>query len=311
MKIYFTVWANIYVIGKNPGEYLRAEFEHNAYQVSVLVQAKDLYLEKDLLIGFTRSTIIELSDENSNRLESLLQPSSATPLLKLLTDIRNRVVNVIRNFGSTTHIPILKPDFKNPKACLQAWDAHFSSDGKSWNKLVEEDIHSTDFHALSGFMNVPGNLRADKWPIIEDALRTGKIAKPEQEFLTNAQEYLEINNLRLALIEAIIGLEIVLDEFLIRKLQLSSEWIDELISRIGLSRKVDKHLKLTLSQDDFNSVKVSQVLRGINWRNQVMHRVGDLPDAVDPVQLKESILSIINLCNLLAKKREEIALLQQ
>src|SRR4029450_5705664 len=107
---------------------------------------------------------------------------------------------------------------------------------------------------------------------------------PEQEFTTNVLEHLKANNLRLAVLEAIIGLEIVLTRYLRAFLRAYQGTPEDRINKFlspdfGLTARLSGVLDLTLNETDRREFDLTKVMTVVSWRNKVTHGEGRLPTA--------------------------------
>lgn len=143
----------------------------------------------------------------------LVESKNFTELLNSLIPIVNRTLAAIRNFGWVTTAKEYKPEEK-PETLLQAWRAKARINGK-WREIAPKP--KRDEAGLYGLFTLNenterGSLSIAHWRDIEQALVEGLKPNPEQEFLTNSLQHLRESNLRLALIEATVCLEIVLSD---------------------------------------------------------------------------------------------------
>ena len=230
-------------------------------------------------------------------------------LLRILTPIINRVLRNIRNFGIVAHVNEIYPRDEDAEHYLGRWEVELSVDGENWKSVVPDTLLQT----LLFFARTEkiGRLRAASWPDIEEAIQDNLDPPPEQEFMTNAIEYLELRNYRLALLESIICLEIVMTQYIRKYLSIQKriprERIDEFVSpQLGLKARVSALLNLCLNADDIATIEFNNVLEAINWRNTVIHRTGHLPKVKNEEERRENISSVLKLVSLLARRRDEI-----
>jgi hypothetical protein len=145
-----------------------------------------------------------------------------------------------------------------------------------------------------------------------EAMQEGLEPGPEQEFLANCLEHLGERNFRLALIESVICLEIVLSGFLRTYLQhekrLSKSRIENFLSStFGLTSRVSGVLDLTLPKELVAKIDADLVLKAVGWRNAVMHKTGRLPAHLDEKTLRKHVAAVLTLVRYLANRRDEIA----
>jgi len=147
--------------------------------------------------------------------------------------------------------------------------------------------------------------------VFEEAIQDDLQPRPELEFTTNAIEHLRLGNHRFALLEAIIGLEIVLARFLQSYLKvrkgLSKTRIEKFLSPdLGLTARVAGVLDLVLTKEQLEQTRIENVLSAIKWRNTVVHRTGRLPDNLPEETLRDGVFAVLGLTDLLADEADSI-----
>jgi hypothetical protein len=110
------------------------------------------------------------------------------------------------------HVAPLKTEPGKADFFLRKWAVSVAEDGAAWEALMPRDI-GVEFLLLAESED-RGMIDSADWPDIAEAIEDDRRAGPEQEFATNVIEHTRKDNLRLALPEAIIGLEIVMTGFL-------------------------------------------------------------------------------------------------
>jgi hypothetical protein len=194
---------------------------------------------------------------------------------------------------------------------LRKWNCETSDDGTDWSEIYSpRGVLWEALFAAGGDGSTQLNM--ELWPEIEESIQDDLQPGPEQEFVTNALEHIRDYNFRLALIEAIVCLEIVLSQFmeqflLIRKGLSQSRAKYILNPQIGLSARVSVLLDLVLSPDELNNVRVSEVLKAVNWRNGIVHKTGHLPLSLSDDEATDAIFATLELALFLSRRRDEIA----
>jgi hypothetical protein len=158
---------------------------------------------------------------------------------------------------------------------------------------------------VSGFDRRP-ELDIFYWSRIKEVLEDNLEIAPEDEFLTNTIGHLRGCNFRLALIDAVIGLEIVLTRYLKCYLAIikgmSKKRIEAFLSNaVGLTPRLAGILDLTIHESYLKDIKLDQVLKAVNWRNRIVHETGQLPPDVPIARLREHIDAVLNLARTLAE----------
>jgi hypothetical protein len=138
----------------------------------------------------------------------------------------------------------------------------------------------------------------------------GLAPHPEDEFLTNALQHLREDNLRLALIEATVSLEIVLSQclkaYLTVRRHFSTDRITSVLNNVGLTSQVGLVLELIFTPDERKEAKLESVLKAIKWRNGIIHKTGHLPVSTPEQEIKDCIYAMLNLSLQLAERREKL-----
>jgi len=238
-----------------------------------------------------------------------VKESEYPKLLRLLTPITNRVLRSIRNFGILAYINEIYPRDADAEHYLRRWKVELSEDGKKWGHVVSEDFLK-DLIFLQ-VTEKSGELSTTLWPDIEEAIQDNLDPLPEQEFIINALEHLKNRNYRLALIESILCLEIVMSQYLNKYMSIQKkippQRINTLLSpQLGLYGRVSALLNLCLYPDDISKIEFNNVLKAINWRNNIIHKTGHLPDNLPEDTIYQNISSVLQLVSLLAARRNQI-----
>jgi len=182
--------------------------------------------------------------EAGHQLLKLVQSNDFAELSNLVMPIVNKTLVAIRNFGWVTTAKEYKPERK-PENLLRAWSTKARIHGE-WKEVAPNPPQTPFdlFYKLTDLdQNVErGSLSVSRWPDIEQALVEGLKPSPEQEFLTNALQHLREENLRLALVEGTVCLEIVLSEclrlYLSVKRKFSKSKIESVLNNVGLLSRV-------------------------------------------------------------------------
>lgn len=235
-------------------------------------------------------------------------------LLNMLVEVINRALNNIRNFGTVTHIREVYPREDEVEVYLRHWQVKFSENDGEYQDILPmpKGLLSLLLLPSPPAARATPELRTSSWPDIEEAIQDNLKPSPEQEFLTNTIEFLRTGNLRMALLESIICLEIVLTQylraFLVIDKKMPPNRINEkfLTPRLELSTRLAGLLDLTLYSDDLKKIDIQKVLEAVKWRNHIVHRTGNFPPQLKENDLRERISSVITLTLLLAERRDQI-----
>jgi len=269
MKLKLKIPLHLYLSGPTEQSLeVETSFEHVGVKVNLrLIGENPLILpegpDDSKVFCHLKGAEFELEDTEPQR-SKLSKVVTTEPdyvsILKFLLPIVNRVLRSIRNWGVVAFVAELNPRDDDAKKYIQRWDVQSSEDGENWQAVVKPETGLLNA-LLSGFLNDEraGNLHVRNWSEIEDAIQDNLEPPPEQEFLTNSIEHLNLGNFRLALIEAIICLEIVLTQFLkvylsINK-KLSQNRIDDFLTpQFGIASRVSGLLNLVLDPDDLKKI---------------------------------------------------------
>jgi hypothetical protein len=137
-------------------------------------------------------------------------------LVQLLTSIGNRVLRSIRNFGFVPYVNEVKQNEGNLQARMERWKVSSTGDDGTWCPLVPPAPDIGGFALLfrdTTATEMP-QMRASNWRAVEEAIQEDLSPGPEREFFINAIELLRVGNLRMAVMESVIGLEIALARYL-------------------------------------------------------------------------------------------------
>ena len=242
-------------------------------------------------------------------LQALVDGEDKSDVLALLGSFANRVLRAIRNGGLFSQAKEIAFRPWQAESLLREWKCEISRDGSKWTPLFAA---RGPLWELLGALETPRSLTVDLWPEIEELIQDDLRANPEQEFLTNSIGHMNDYNFRLALIESIVCLEIVLSQFLQQFLlvskQLSQNRVDFILNpQVGLSARVAVLLDLVLSVEELKSVQVPQILKAVNWRNAIIHKTGHLPTGISDDEARECIFATLELALFLGRKRDQIA----
>jgi hypothetical protein len=335
MQIRFTVPFRFYLLGLTDGSLnLYARFRYKGYEISLSLPGGEVEDISQYVkyFKFMRTAIglhLVLSDP-TDRIEvpplaDLLVPNKRIELLRLMRKLAARACRAIRNFGVVPELPerlVVLATEKEVESCLRKWRAEVSQTGESWASLVTEE---TPYDLVSSFAAMftaeaqtrdkefpeDPELKVVYWEEIAEALEENKEPPPESEFVTNAIGHIRQGNFRLAVVESIIALEIVLTQFLRAHLSISAKVPDKRAERflspeIGLSARVAALLNITLHESYLQDIDLDKILKVIGWRNDVVHKTGKLPNVSDDI-LEDHILSVRSLVRMLAERRDNIA----
>lgn len=137
--------------------------------------------------------------------------------------------------------------------------------------------------------------------VIENALKENYKAPFWQELLLNSEYYIFIGDYRMAVLETVIALELVLSEFIRRKgreKNIPEKDIDEFIKNVGLTGNIKTTIKLLI--DSLPEEKVlTACTSGITIRNSIVHKgreevnFGEAKESLEAVKKIIEFLSVV------------------
>jgi len=282
-------------------------FEFKGLQVQVeFLGEQVLDLPGPPISHFRRLRGMRIELTGGEDLRTLLSPEKGEALLQVVVKLTNRVLVAIRNFGTVAHVQTVKVTADRTEPWLRALHVESSEDGQTWNPVRSapglETVLMDRFLLLQE--NV-GELNAKDWGLVQEAIQDDLKAGPEREFYVNALEHSRIGNLRLAVVESVICLEVVLTQWL--QLVLPKRGVGKVNELLGpqldLSTRVKLLLPLLLERDSLSSLKLDDVARNVNYRNKVAHVIGNLPD-VPADLIRSGVSATLQLAHLLAIQRD-------
>ena len=225
MMIRLHIPVNLYVLGRTQESLeVQTTFSHEGFVCSLRMTgtpplSSDNLPEESRHFRQALQLQLTLSEgPQGDALQSLIESRAYQDLVALLRPVANRCLRGIRNFGIVPHLHELRDRQREDyETTLRGWDVDFSHDGEEWESVTTEpQPFALLTAALAGGSQGQeiAELRADRWPEIEEAIQDDLPPQSEQEFTTNAIEHLRLKNFRLAVVESIIGLEIVFTRYL-------------------------------------------------------------------------------------------------
>lgn len=255
-------------------------------------------------------------DPPGTMIQSLVNARDYKRLATIMRVIINRCLRAIRTFGrmySIHELPRIEDHEAERLLGVWFWRAEVSGDGRNWIPAVQESRYFDGENVFNPVgLNAPIDmLDMRRWVDIEKAIQDDWSPSPEQEFTVNASEHLYLRNFRLALIESIIGLEIVLSRYLSTYLRVHKKVPEArirefLTPNLTLNTRLSGLLDLTLPPDVLQQVDLDIVRKAVRWRNQVVHRTGQLPDGIANADLREAITAVLDLTQRLGTLAQQV-----
>lgn len=255
-------------------------------------------------------------------LQPLLEDRDKTPLLSLLVSVINEFVRVARCFGRVPFLrELIVKDTKNVNVAFRHWDAKAGETmGTATALYIQDELPSMikglfDYITPRFEFQLQGKLTfsAMYWGDVVTGFEEAEENYPIwNNLLTNSEEHLVQGNYRLATLEAVVALEIIVSRFLTEYLlnikKLSKEVVNSFLTKsVGLSDKVAVLLEMTTNLNDFDRVDTHKVDKAIKWRNDIMHRTGELREK-DPEVISDVLDHVKGLIIYLGTRLETVAI---
>ncbi len=307
---------------KGPLEDVSASFTFHRY--AVMLTAAGGEVEKatwakpdDLCQWYRRATELVLTitetEQSRHPIANLITAPLHKELLELIEGVTLQVLRVIRNVGIAPELPESLPREDSLEEELRTWGPEVSEDGVTWTPVFPPEPRR-GFRSLLGGLLGPrkegfamnAELNVLHWEHIREVLEDNIEIPPEDEFLTNTTGHLRGRNYRLAVVDAVIGLEIVLSRYLKAYLAvakgLSKPRIRDFLRHdFGLTARLSGILDLTMHESYLKDVNLDHVLKAVEWRNGIVHRTGRLPSEVPAKTVREVLNAVFQLARTLAE----------
>jgi len=311
MKIQWTFPLPLFINGPSPDALVLAgEFKHNDVFVKYeLLGDKPTHFQiperKDAYYCTARMIYFQIDDTKI----ASIQKSEYPQLLKLMVSVMNRILRGIRNAGIVPAANEINPLGSEVEKLFMRWAVKVSEDGKVWTRLVKEDLLQGLISTL--FPDNISELDSSLWTNIEESIQDDIMPPPEQEFFVNCIEYLHNRNYRMAVVESVTCLDIVTNQYL-KSYLASFKKIPKnrtklfLQPQLGLTARIAVLLNLCLHQEDIKKIEFSNVISAIEWRNNIIHKSGHLPENLSDKIIHICIKSVLSLTSLLARSRNQV-----
>jgi hypothetical protein len=252
------------------------------------------------------SLSVEIDELTTDFVTRVVTSDDPERVVGLLLKPVNRIIRSIRNFGLVTHIREYRTDEFASDRGLNLLSAEVSADGVTWTRVREppNDLAELLASRLLIHREDLGQFKVTNLAEVQEAIEDNLTAGPERTFLANALEYLRRGDLRVAVVESIICLEILIGQLLPEMLKASSISADALTKDITLYPRVKMLLPLLLPKE-MADVDLEVVLRTITLRNKIVHE-GYLPEGIPEGTVRQGIGAVVSLAHNLAHKRDAL-----
>lgn len=263
------------------------------------------------------SIIIE--DNSKGTIDNFVKEQSMAQILKLINLISNRCLLVFRNYGNLTKVKefslqLDSKDIGQFKSFFMMLDIKISKKNNDeyekilehWGFKVDAAKEFTSIWLQESYFNVydEEGLGYNIWLEIKDALENNLEITEERYFSVNSLEHIYNNNIRLAVIETVISLEIAVNKYLkdyLRFKNIPNDRIGNLInSKTGIHSMVSVLLDLSIEEEVMEAIKIDEVLKLITLRNKIIHENKKIPkESSEQKEIFSQIASTQFLCKLL------------
>ena len=312
---------------KGPLEDVSASFTFHRY--AVMLTAAGGEVEKatwakpdDLCQWYRKATELVLTitetEQSRHPIANLITAPLHEKLLELIEGMTLQVLRVIRNVGIAPELPESLPREDSLEEELRTWGPEVSEDGVTWTPVFPPEPRR-GFRSLLGGLLGPrkegfamnAELNVTRWDYVCEVLEDNIEIPPEDEFLTNTTGHLRGRNYRLAVVDAVIGLEMVLSRYLKAYLGvakgLSKPRIKDFLRHdFGLTARLSGILDLTVHESYLKDINLDDVLKAVGWRNGIVHRTGQLPPEVPTEVVREVINAVLHLARMLAELHVDV-----
>ena len=298
-----------------------------------LISAKDIEenSEKEKISYIRRYHAISIMIEDSSKdtIEKFVKERSMVQILNLINLISNRCLLVFRNYGKLTKVKefSLKLDIADKeqfKSFFMMLDVKISKNNTEYEKILKYWGFKYDFTdefatilLKPGFFNVYHEeyLDYDEWVDIKNVLENNYEITEDRIFFVNSLEHWKNNNIRLAVIETVIGLEIAVTKYLRNYLKfknIPNDRIGDLINpHIGIYSMASVLLDLSVEEEIIKHIKIDRVLKLIKLRNNIVHNNYKIPkETTKQNEIFEQIQATHFLCILLSNFCNKIIIIK-
>ena len=253
------------------------------------------------------SLSVEIDEAMTDVVTRIVGSDDTERIIGCLLKPANRIIRSIRNFGLVTHVREFRANEFTGDHWLDLLAVETSADGVAWTRLREPTGDLLELLARRSLLRREylGRFKIADLAEVQEAIEDNLTAGPERAFLANALEYLRTGDLRVAVVESIICLEILVGQLLPELLTASSIPADALTKEITLFPRVKMLLPLLLPTE-MAGIDLGAVLRTISLRNKIVHQSGHLPDGIPEETVRQGISAVVGLAHRLAHKRDSL-----
>ncbi|WP_337034774.1 hypothetical protein [Paenibacillus illinoisensis] len=306
MYIRWTLVTDLFFTNYEPFELGPICFKYKDYSCELSFEIEHTGTLKDITVySKVKSVDFFLRNDDYAKLENLFNNNAK--IFKEMIAVSNIFLKAVRVIGRCPRVHEISYKKEEEDIFFERFDLRFSHDGSD---EVSKINHKIFYHPSSKGYNDTIDFLLWKWEVVKYIGYKVDIAA-EKEFSINAIEQFQLFNNRIAVLEATIGLEIALNNYLKSYFKnhkgLSDSRIKNFLGpEIGLMARVSAMLSLTINDESLSKIDVDKVLLLIGWRNKIVHTNGNIPEGVPDVLILESLNHTLNLIQLLSNKRRYV-----
>jgi hypothetical protein len=333
LKFDLPIMINLVATGKEEIESPSINFNYQKNNCFIVLQSrKDIVDEEENKKTIYRrdfySMSITVEDDERGMVENFVKKRSMAKILKLINSIGNRCLSVFRNYGNLSkikefYLQLDTQDMEQYKSFFIMLAVEISENNLEYEKILKYWDFEIDFAkefissaSRSTYFNIYSEeyLKYDNWLEIKKGLENNLEITEERYFFVNSLEHIQNHNIRLAVIETVISLEITVNKYLknyLKTKNIPSDRIKHLINpHLGIYPMVSVLLDLTVEEELMSNIKIDEVLKLITLRNKIVHenkQISKEPSEQDKIIYQMSLAHV--LCQILigfCNKRIEI-----
>jgi hypothetical protein len=321
----FKIPVNFYIVGDS-----NEKIELETFWVSSEVKWKISFLGPDKTTSnlplpptndkqynkLVHSILIESISENEDqKIGDLIEGIYRSKLAKIILSIGNRCIEVLRNIGRIYNLKTYPLDSTdNERTFFIQWNVEIKQQSEDWHYIDGEPEGLLEYLLHFGVTRPSDTPEFDgsNWYFVEEYIQNEIEIPPEFIFSANAIEHSRAGNYRVALLESVIGLEIILTKYLrvyFADFKKTGKYLYEKAltsTNLTLNIKITLLLQLTLKPENLKNINWKSIVQAINWRNKIMHASGDFPANTQKADIVDGILAIINLSIFLGYETERL-----
>ncbi|WP_336101971.1 hypothetical protein [Paenibacillus phytohabitans] len=236
-------------------------------------------------------------------------------LTKTMFKLTNRVIKNLRVHGLIPYLhELVLMDENYYDFLFDSLNPTFSSDNINWKNV--SDFRISILNNLSRYpndlvkreSNYSFSMDYGRWEKVREQIIADNPIPTELDLYLNSIEHLRSKNYRLSVLESVIGLEVALTgflrEYLKNRKKFTKKKIEEFLKpEFGLSARLSGLLDLTINPKSLEQVNLETVKNVVNWRNKIVHSIGQIPEGVSEQQIEDGIEQVLMLLIILHNKK--------